>query len=389
MKIGIIGGGIGGLTCSYELAKKNIDSVIFEQEPLTGGKILYNIGTLTTEGIYKNTHKLIKELGLEVLLTPLPLKSLALLIGDQVVGGEQITENMKKFSPEEAAYFQKLNETLFSLDFNVERSDEKIEELSNISFAEYIKDCPDSIRNMFITAIMNFTFETDYEKIAADYGLCVVRHGLESFTGKGYVFEENLIPLSSVLYDKLVEKNKTTFSDSSKVDKVEKTKDGFQINFKKDGKTNTEKVDQVVFTSPLPTTSQLLPELKIESNIDYKPIRCLLMDGELKYDQNIIINVKEMDQTNLSIMATNLPDEHLLIPLNQEKEVDLNFFYNNYQKIGEKKFVAGWPVRPPKAKVPSLKTNIEGAYLCGDFYRYPFIEAPITTAQMVAKMISE
>ena len=47
MKVGIIGAGIAGLTAAYRLSKKGINSILFEKESNTGGKVEYAVSITT------------------------------------------------------------------------------------------------------------------------------------------------------------------------------------------------------------------------------------------------------------------------------------------------------------------------------------------------------
>ncbi|MFH1522911.1 MAG: FAD-dependent oxidoreductase [Patescibacteria group bacterium] len=399
MKVGIIGGGLAGLTCSYRLSKKKIDSIIFEKEIFAGGNVLYNIGNITGVGLYKDTHQLIKELDLDVLLTQVPLTSFGIISGKKLVGGEAGLKMLTGLSKKEASYFKKitsfissvnyfrkLNNYVNGLEFDVLKLSPEVKKLSNISFAEYIKGCPDMFMTSFVSPIMNFTFESDYTKVAADFALYTIRHGLETFSGKGYIFEENIIPLVNILEDKIKSYGNEVLT-SSPVEKVKKTKKGFTVYYIKDGKQKSEIVDVVVFATPLPVTKSLLPELKIVNELNYKEIKCIMVKGELKYDRKIIAGIRETDVSNIGLLSTTLPYEHILIPFNPKKEVDFKRIYKKHHVIGEKIIKYGWPVRPPKAKVPDLKTNVDGAYICGNYYYFPLIETSIVTAQEVAKMI--
>ncbi len=71
-KIGIIGGGISGLSCAYQLSKLGIDFKLFERNEITGGRIKsfeigeesLPLGAFAFSMNYRNVVELISEMGL-------------------------------------------------------------------------------------------------------------------------------------------------------------------------------------------------------------------------------------------------------------------------------------------------------------------------------------
>jgi len=65
-KVAIIGAGPAGLSCSFELAKKGIKSVIFEKEDCLGGILTYGIPDFRlNKGTVENIVNLLKSMGVE------------------------------------------------------------------------------------------------------------------------------------------------------------------------------------------------------------------------------------------------------------------------------------------------------------------------------------
>ncbi|OGF24874.1 hypothetical protein A2331_03350 [Candidatus Falkowbacteria bacterium RIFOXYB2_FULL_34_18] len=391
MKVGIIGGGVAGLTCGYQLQKNNIKTIIWEKEPYVGGRNLYNIGAVSKGRLYKNSHKLIEELGLESLYTPLPSNNFGLICWRFMLKAEK-TKSTMRFAPKKIRqFYADLMEKLEKMDFDLENPSAEIKELRNISFAEYIADFPKMIKLLVVDPELNFAFEPNYEKIAADYGLHLLKHGVQVVSGQDYVFEENLLPLTNILEEKIKMANNIIHT-SAEILKVEQTENNhFIVNYKINGEEKSEIVDKIVFATPLHATQKIFPSLKIESDINYNPIRCVFTRGKLKYDRKIMVSVREKDISNISMFATTMSHEHIIVAFDLEKEIRFKTLYkkNEYEVISEKIIDRAWPVRPPKARVPELKTNVPGAYLCGDFYYYTLIETSIATANMVSKMIQD
>jgi len=390
MKVGIIGGGIGGLTCAYRLSQKGVDPIIFEKESLTGGRIPYS-GAIASEKFQKRAVSLIKELDLEELKVPLQQNDIAFLSGEgKIVELEEFQKRIQKtFSKDELAYLEKLNNFVNNLDFNIGNPGPEILKLREISFSEYLKDCPKSVMENVIRPETSFSFEQDFEKMSGDYGLSVLRHSNELVSGGSFTFEgANMITVVNLLYKKLEEK-KVPILTGTEVKRVQISGEKFLISFKgKKEKTEAEEVDKIVFSLPLFLIKEIFPELEIETNIAYKDSKCLFVRGRLKYEKKFILGMPQ-NPFNLRGLFNVMLYEQLVFPIDEKKEVNLSPLYENYKIVGEKKLRPALPVVPPAPRIPDLKTKIEGVYLCGDFYFYPWSETSISTAEIVADLIKE
>jgi hypothetical protein len=207
---------------------------------------------------------------------------------------------------------------------------------------------------------------------------------------RSFIFEENLRPLVDILWKKVKESGMTEILTSASVKKAEKKENGFAVHFMQKNEEKIEEVDEIVFAIPLPLVKNIFPEVKIESDIEYKPIKCIFVKGDLKHKRKIMTGVRESDKSNIEYFIASLPYEHLCIPFDLEKEVIFDTVYkdNKHEILREKTIKFGWPVHGPNAKIPGLKTNIYGTYLCGDFYHYCFLEGSIASAEILADFIA-
>ncbi len=388
MKVGIIGGGIGGLTCAYRLSQKGINPIIFEKEPLMGGRIPYS-GAIASEKFQKRAVSLIKELDLEELKVPLEQNDIAFLSEEgKIVELEEFQKRIQKtFSRDELAYLEKLNNFVNNLDFDIGNPSPEILKLREISFSEYLKDCPQKVMENVIRPETSFSFEQDFEKMSGDYGLSVLRHSNELVSGGSFTFEgANMITVVNLLYKKLEEKGVPILT-GAEVRKVQKSGEKFLVSFRGKGeKIEVEEVDKIVFALPLFLIKGIFPELEIETNIVYKDSKCLFVRGRLKYEKKFILGMPQ-NSFNLRGLFNIMLYEQLVFPIDEKKEVDLSPLYESYKIVGEKKLGPALPVVPPAPQIPGLKTKIEGVYLCGDFYFYPWSETSISTAEVVADLI--
>jgi thioredoxin reductase len=393
MKVGIVGAGLAGLVCAYELTKQGIEVVLYESQPYAGGKMRYNIGNINKSALYTHTNALIAELGLGALYGPQKMQQMAMLKGKKFIKLENAERDTRRWAPKKVKQYDKhLKEYLATLDFDIFNPSEEVKRLRTISFAEFAKDTPNMERLYAFSAPMDFLFEDDTTKIAADLAAYAMVHGFDAARGESYVFEENLMPMALVLEDIIINRG-ATIHFNSVVERVVRTaKNGFEILYTKRDEQHQDSVDKVVMTQPLPLTRMIMPELDITSDVVYKPVMIYLTRGELRHPERIqIVGMQAKDKGNIRIFSASLEYEHVVIPYDPEKEVDFSILYKHDScEIIKKQYLGlGWPVRGPNARVPELATNVDGVYLCGDFYYYTLMEVPIRTAQKVAEMINE
>jgi hypothetical protein len=383
-KVGIIGAGLAGLTCGYRLAQKGIRSIIFEQEPIIGGRIPYAAAAATAD-YQKRTVALIKELDLEDLEIPLKKNEIGMLL-DKLVGVEEVPSfAMKYLGAKGVERFMKMSLSVNHFDFGVQNPSPELLKLREISLEDYLKDCPKKVKELFSASAIVLSGEKDLKGMSADYGLSLVRFANELTSGKAVVFEENnLMTITNVLALKLKDEGSEILT-SAEVKKIEKQDDKFKIFFEKEGE-KIEEVDKVVLSTPLSVTKDIFPGLELETNVKYNPFKIIFVKGKPKCKRKVIIGMPG-NPANLCVWLNVLPYEQYIYPIDIEKEVDMKSLYEEYEITGEKKLEVSLPVIPPSPRVPELKTKIEGVYLCGDFYYYPF-DTSVVTAEIVAEMIS-
>lgn len=392
MKIGIIGGGLAGLTCAYRLAQKGIKAVVFEKSVVVGGRVPF-CGAVATKKFHFNLISLIEELGLEELEIPLlPKEEGFFTAGGQLMGmGKMPMMAMKSFGVKDMLYFMKLNRFVNGARFNVRNPDPKLLELRSISFEEYLKNCPMKVRKIAIEPMKIFTYENDLTKISAEFGLTHIRLANELGSGKAFTFEEsNIATVTNVLALKLREKG-TEVLTIAKVNRVQKEGERFKIIYES-GVEKTEtvaEVDKVVLATPLTVTKEIFPELGIETDVEYKISKCLFTEGKLKWPEMKFIIGMPGNPANLRALFGVVSYAHLVYPMDDNKPVDLNQLYDEYKISDEQVLNPAMPIVGPKARIPELQTKIEGAYLCGDFYYYPWLETAVDTAETVADLIAE
>ncbi len=388
-KVGIIGAGIAGLTCGYRLSQKGINVIIFEKQVLVGGRVPF-AGAVATETFHPRLISLIKELGLEELKVPLLKNEHGLLTseGKLVEIGRHIMGAMRKSGLRGTMYFMRLNRLINKVRFDIESFDPQLVKIRNISFEEYLKDCPTAIRKLIIEPFMLFTFGADLSEISAEYGMTHMRLGNELGSGKSFTFEENNISTVTNLLEVKLREEGAQVLTSAKVTKISKNEDKFTIFYEQEGE-KTEEVDTVVLAIPLNEVKNIFPELNLESDVDYHDTKCIFVEGKLRWPDKKFIMGMPGNPVNLRALFNVVPYSQLVYPMDESKEVDLEKLYDEYKIIGEEEIKPAMPIIGPNAKVPGLTTEMKGVYLCGDFYYYSSLETSVATAEKVADLISK
>lgn len=388
-KVAVIGGGIAGLTCAYRLAQKGIKSIVFEKEFVLGGRLQWS-GVIAGAGLHPYTHALVKELGLEDIIVPLHLTDIgALMPNGSLLKMEDFPQMMKNLPPLDAAYMQKLGGLINQQLIDVKNIPQEIKDLKDLSFEDYMAGCPETLKQM-LGFELNFRWIKSWKDISAEYGLICIAPFFTSIPREEmYTFEENMVILANVLTDKI----KTAGSEvrtSTEVKKVEKEGEKFKIYFESEKGLRAEEVDKTVFALPLSAAGKIFPELDLQEEIKYLDGKCILARGMIKqqYDRKALF-ISPGHRSNVALIFATDTTEHKIYPLDLSKGIDLSDIYEKFEILDEKDLAPAWPIVPPKAQIPGLRTKVKGAFLCGDFYHFTSHDTSVATAEMVAAMITE
>ena len=387
MKTGIVGGGLAGLTAAYRLSQKGQEIILFEKQAFTGGRVDHCV-SVTTQAFQPKLYELLSELGLEEMKIPLLPTSMAMLMATNFVGYEDFPKMVASLPPADQAYFQKLVGEAMGNSFDVDNISPRLLELRKISFAEYLKDASPQFVGMMIDPLMDFLFMKglDLSKISADYGLFQIRFGMEIGSGQAHTFEENVKIVTNVLEKKIMDAGSQVCL-SSPVHRIKPSKNGFEITYDRDGKLQTEQVGKVILSTPLSVTSQIFPELALGEGVFYEKTKCIFVDGKLKSDRGIIMGIPANNIANLRFLFVAFPHEHQLYPMDIDKPINYDVLYDEYRVTGEREVEAAYALLKPGGFPPEPATNIEGAFVCGDFYHYPLLDTSVRTGEKAARLI--
>jgi protoporphyrinogen oxidase len=387
-KLAIIGGGVSGLTAAYEAGKKNIDTVLFEKSSLPGGRLEYCV-SVTSPEFQPKTYELIKELGLEGLSVPFSPDLLGMFAQGKIMPYSELPKMIKSMPEDQQKIVNKIIGESLQSNFDPENPSENLKKLRDVSFAEYLKNCSPQTMKMFMEPMMIFTFlkKINMNDFSAEYGLFNIRFGMEMAKENVFTFEEGVRILADVLQKKSLNSG-IKINLSSEVTKIEKTEKGFKIHYKRLSEEREEEAEKVLISTPSPSIEKFFPEIKIGKGISYSRTKCFLVEGKLKGDKTVVMGVPG-NQANLRFLFAGPYNTHYIYPSDNEKLVDMDTFYEEYNIVREEIIENPFVILAPGARLSGIKSNIEGAYLCGDYYYYPLIETSISTAKKAVEEIAE
>ncbi len=391
MKTVIIGGGIAGLVSAFTLVKNGKEVILLEKEKIVGGRTQY-CGAVTTEKFQPRLNALIKELNMEELKVPIKSNEQAFYTRE----GKLIeAEAFIKFIFSELGIggtlsFMKVGGFVNKLEFDPENPDPKLDKYRKISFKEYLEnECPGRISNFIKDLSSLFIFENDLSKVSAEYGLCHLRWGNEISTGKSFGFEENHLAMINNIIEEKIRGKGGEILTSCTVSSISKEGEKFNVSYETKERHENIEAHRLIMATPLYVSEKLFPEMNIESGVKYAKSNCLFVEGELKWPERKFIIGIPNNPANLRALFNVSSYIQVIHPENENKSVDLDKFYNRYKILEEKEISPAFAIMGPGCRIPEIKSSVNNAYLCGDFYYYPTLEAAVFSGEKAAKYVIE
>jgi len=400
-KIAVVGAGISGLSCAYRLAKKGFKVKVFEKEILAGGR------APKAERVISKGEANILSLLDELDYTDMEETSL----GSFAAFSNGKTMEFTKFKPlafreKDLSFFGKvqryigamvtktdltelkrLQDYLGSLELPYEGNEES-KRLHGMSMEEWLNGYP-TTKNLMLVPMLQVTFETDFKKMSAKYGVHHIQKFFRVIWNGGYIIRGGPFAITQEIIQGLREAG-SGIEFLSEVKKVEKTENGFEVVYERaeepGGKKEelSEKFSHVVLAVQLPVSSKLLGK---NFKVPYIRSKSIYTKGELKGNWEIVIGPDY--ESNFRSLFTLVGGEQYIYPIDPKLDVkgaEVMFKEGGYEVLGVEDIPSAMPRILPKSKIPSLehKKNI---FLCGDFYHYPCLETAVKTGLMVADRI--
>jgi len=382
-KVAIVGGGVAGLTCAYYLSAKGVGLKLFEKENLLGGRAAYSLGVMV-ESKDKNSMELIQELDLNSEKKRISMEKFGLWAQGKPNPMSEFQPAMQKIlSPEELSILGEIQRYIGGLSFpyNPDEESEEVKKLREMSMQEWIEPYPPPLKMMLFDPILRLVFESDYKKFSAAQGVNELKRFMEGMAmGDLCLLEEGPFAITREVSRKLRERNQDILF-SAEIIAVEESKNGFEVTYKEGGEEKTESAEYVVLAIPLNVTDKILD---LSFDVDYSTTECIILKGELKYDYQALIGADPGSPLRVLFIPGR---EHYAYPMEVGQEIDLSQFYEKWTILGRKKLDSAMPLIPPGASTPSIKTEMENLYLCGDFYSWPCLDTAIFTGRKVAELI--
>ncbi len=380
MKIGIIGGGISGLSAAYKLQNKGFDCILFEESGYTGGRFEHAVKVIHPE-FHESFFELIEDLDLEDALVD--FRGMEMLAEGNIVPFNGFTDCLSYFSDFDRSKYSKMEEEALKSHFDPFSPSGKLLALREISLADYLDGCSEEFINQVIHPLVSLTFmdPIDISKISAEYGLFKFRLISEFSRPNAKVFakDEGIKVVTNVLERKARQKG-VEFNLSSKVVTVE---DGV-ISYERAGKSGKKEVDLVVLAIPTGAIEKIIPHFSC-NEVFYESTKYYSLDGEYKPERDILFS--RADEKNMKVSFDVYHKEQQVFPNDMNKEVDFSALYKGEPMLLEETVEENpFPVIKPKANLPETMIG-DGIYICGDYFYYPYIETAIATTERVVNEI--
>jgi protoporphyrinogen oxidase len=393
IKVGIVGGGLAGLTCAYELSKAGIDAIVLEKDARAGGRIAcdefegtpVHLGASNFNNTYRNLLRLLSELGLEDKIYQVPLSRMGIWCGGRFGRGTPLSILFSRiYSPLNLWKLNKLRRYISNLLLKLPPEAMRMEmmALHEISTADWAKrEGYSPIVDTFIQPLVNMCF-ADVDTLAADQSIHLLAFGvLPVFAlkgGMGIIADE----LEKMLPGKIITNAEVTNIE-------QKGTDEFVLTYSHKGKENRLNVNIVVLSAPTTVTNRLMPQ--IAAKWQYGDSHSFVVKGDLKYrdmEMFMCAIVKNPYHVTNVLTDTKTGIHHFYV---EGEDYDFAPFFKNgnFTVLKEYFHKPCVGLSTPGSVFPNLTTELDNVYMCGDFYLFCCMEGSVTSARRVALMITK
>lgn len=392
-KVAIFGAGIAGLSTAYFLKKEGFEPVVYEKRPEVGGRF----ATLEVEGVYINKGALmfapalnphfaglIEELG--VMHEGIPLRKFALQIGNKVTGLDSWAMfKSGLFSLGEYMKWRSLKKFIRRLDFRLERWDPRLDELHKMSLEEFcVREMGYSRKliNYIVQPFSSFGY-IDPAHIAADHGLFLFAYGDTQVR----------VPVKGMadVADTLVSRMPGVVNTGCKIRRVRKVSGGFSYEYEgPDGAPVKETAEYVVFATGQESLHRIVPEISVD--IKSTKTRGVIFEARCpryrRYEVLLFSKFNNLHGVHGGELK-HLPDGRSICGMFLYRpDADVKKVFGEYRELPKVGWSPAITLIPPASPARGVATELEGAFLVGDYYRLPCIESCVFTAKKAVEEIA-
>lgn len=391
-RVGIVGGGLSGLSAAYFSKKEGIEATVYEKSSEVGGKLArvmvdgvpIDTGALLySKELNPNFDALINELGIEC--ERRYLKTFALQIENKITALNPLAlAKSGLFSFGEFLKWRKVKKFINSLSFDLDRVDERIDKLHQISLEKYLRDVGfrQELIDSFFRAFCSFAYVDGAKDLAADFGLFLLAFPLKTIMTPSKGMSEVALELKRRLGE-MVRLNTRVVNISQKPDKT------FVMKTEKDGQISEETFNYCILATGRGNFKNVFPEVDFE--IEVTKARGVVLESDCptykKYNVLIISKYKNEHGVQGGKIK-HLPDGRSFYGMMLYRpDADLRKVFGEHKvhhRFGWSPAMAGMS---PGCKIPDVTTNVPNCFVIGDFDRYPGVEPCIFTAQKVVNII--
>jgi len=391
-RVGIIGGGLSGLTAGYFLKKEGIKATVYEKTSEVGGKL----ARVMVDGVSIDTGALLysKELNpnFDVLINELEiecekryLNTFALQIEDKITALNPLAlAKSRLFSFGEFLKWRKVKKFINSLSFDLDKVDGRIDKLHQISLEKYLRDVGfrQELIDSFFRAFCSFAYVDGARDLAADFGLFLLAFPLKTIMTPVKGMSELALELKRRLRES-VRLNTRVSNISQNPDKT------FVIKTEKDGQTSEEDFDYCILATGRKNFKNIFPEVDFEIEVTKTSGIVLESDCPTYKRYNVLIISKYKNEHGLQGgKIKHLPDGRSFYGMMLYRpDADLERVFGTHKVHHRFGWSPAMAWMSPGCKIPDVATNVSNCFVIGDFARYPGVEPCIFTAQKAVNII--
>ncbi|MBU4560654.1 FAD-dependent oxidoreductase [bacterium] len=391
-RIAIVGGGLSGLTAAYFLKEEGIEAIVYEKSSEAGGKLARVIvdgvpidtgALLYSKELNPNFDVLISELGIEC--ERRYLNTFALQIGNKITALNPLAlAKSRLFSFGEFLKWRKVKKFINSLSFDLDKVDERIDKLHQISLEKYLRDVGfrQELIDSFFRAFCSFAYVDGAKDLAADFGLFLLAFPLKTIMAPAKGMSEVALELKRRLGDS-IKLNTRVVNISQNPDKT------FAIKIEKDGQISEETFDYCILTTGGRNFKNIFPEVGFEIAVTRARGVVLESDCPTYKKYNVLIISKYKNEHGVQGgKIKHLPDGRSFYGMMlYQPDADLERVFGKHKVHRRFGWSPAMAWMSPGCRIPDVKTNVSNCFVIGDFDRYPGVEPCVFTAQKAVNII--